>query len=59
MKEAKEWILKSEIFYLMLGLLRTSDYETIVASLSLLSTLLTANSLDVLNKVKLLPLILK
>ena len=43
----------------MMGLLRTNDYETLVASLSLVNTLLKSGNVLVLEKVKLLPLILK
>ena len=43
----------------MMGLLRTSDYETLVAALSLLTCLFKPSHLEVLNKVKLTGLILK
>ena len=56
---ALEEIRKSEIYYVMMGLLRTSDYETLVAALSLLGTLLKPGHLEVLTKVKLIPLFIK
>ena len=43
----------------MLGLLRTSDYETLVAALSLMACLLRVGRLGVLGKVKLAALLLK
>ena len=43
----------------MMGLLRTSDYETLVAALSLLGCLLRPGRLAVLGKVKLGGLLLK
>ena len=50
----------SEIFYVMVGLLRTNDNETLVSALSFLSLILNSkNANSILSKARILPLIVK
>ena len=58
--KARKFIEEGDIFYIMLGLLRTNDNETTVSALSFLSLLLTTkNTKPILSKVKILPLLVK
>ena len=50
----------SEIFYVMVGLLRTNDNETLVSALSFLSLILNSKNANIiLSKARILPLLIK
>jgi hypothetical protein len=52
--------MKSEIFYILVGLLRTNDNETIVSALSFMSLLFTTENVnEVFEKTSLLQLMVK
>ena len=59
MGEGEKEIKSSEIWGALYGLLWTSDYETLVASLSLMNVLVWSGGVTILNKIKLLPLVIK
>jgi len=58
--KARKFLEKSDIIYVIFGLLRTSDNEIIMSAISFLSVLLTpTNVTKILGKARILPLIIK
>ena len=60
LERARDFILRSDVFFLAWGLLKTNDYETIVQILSFLSVALGPdNAASVLASAKMLPSIVR
>ena len=54
---ARSQIMSSGVLYLMLGLLRTNDHETLVAATSFLVAIIRADSMPDFKRIKLIPLL--
>ncbi|CAI2360129.1 unnamed protein product [Moneuplotes crassus] len=58
--KAREYLENSEVIYVIFGLLRTNDNETIVSAISFLSILLNPSNVSkILSKARILPILIK